>query len=144
MLYHRYNHSFVACVELWRNIFDYSPLEITSFLPDDSIPVDAKVSPGRWFTSNTTSFTNHLEETITFHLEFSDYVNSLPYYGAMLLQRDNFHFRSPHQLSKALHHADTLLLVSDGGAEGNIGSTGWVIADSLQSLCQWKQLYSWV
>jgi hypothetical protein len=133
MLYRCYSNSFEACVELRPNIFDFVPLEITPFLPDDSIPVDAKVSLGGWNTSDTISVTNHLEETITFHLELSNYVNSLPDYDAMLLQRINFHSRSPHQLYEALLHADTLLLVSDGGADDNIDSTGWVIADSLSN-----------
>jgi hypothetical protein len=87
--------------------------------------------PDGWFTSDTSSVTNHLDETITFHLESDDYVNSLPDYDAMLLQQVNFHFRSLHQLCQALLHTDTLLLVRDGGADENIRSPGWVIADSL-------------
>jgi hypothetical protein len=131
ILYRRYRISFEACAKLRPNIFDFTPLETTHHLPDNSIPVDAKVSPNGWFTSDTSSVTNHLDETITFYLEFDDYVNSLPDYDAMLLQRVNFHSRSPHQLYQALLR--TLLLVSDGGTDGNIGSTGWVIADSLDN-----------
>jgi hypothetical protein len=104
------------------NIFDFTPLKITPHLTGDSIPVDAKVSPNGLVT-------NHLEETVMFHLEFSNYVASLPDYDAMLLQRVNFHSRSPHQLYQALLNADTLLLVSDGDADNYIGSTSWVIPD---------------
>jgi hypothetical protein len=49
----------------------------------------------------------------------------------MLLQRVNFLGRNPHQLHLTLSQADNLLLVSDGGADNSIGSTGWIIADSL-------------
>jgi hypothetical protein len=49
----------------------------------------------------------------------------------MLLQRINFLGRTPQQLYLTLKQSNNLLLVSDGGADNDIGSTGWIIADSL-------------
>ncbi len=49
----------------------------------------------------------------------------------MLLQRVNFLGRTPHQLYLTLTQSNNLLLVSDGGADNGIGSTGWIIADSI-------------
>jgi hypothetical protein len=49
----------------------------------------------------------------------------------MLLQRVNFLGRTPHQLYLTLTQSNNLLLVSDGGADNGIGSTGWIITDSL-------------
>jgi hypothetical protein len=118
------SRSTYSSAELRPNIFDFTPLKITPHLPDDSISVDAIVCPDGWFAPDTTSVIAPLEETITFHLEFSDCVASIPDYDAMLLQRVNFNSRSPHQLHESLLHANSLLLVSDGGADDNIGSTG--------------------
>jgi hypothetical protein len=49
----------------------------------------------------------------------------------MLLQRVNFLGRTPHQIYLTLTQSNNLLLISDGGVDNDIGSTGWIIADSL-------------
>jgi hypothetical protein len=45
ILYRHYPNSFEACVKLCPNIFDFTPLETTHHLPNNSISVDAKVTP---------------------------------------------------------------------------------------------------
>jgi hypothetical protein len=106
------------------HIFNYIPLEIVNHLTDDVIPVNATDSTSGWQSSPITA-------TIQFHYSFASYVADLPDYDAMLLQRVNFLGHTPHQLYLTLTQSNNLLLVSDGGADNGIGSTGWIITDSL-------------
>jgi hypothetical protein len=131
LLYHHFENCFESHHEIRPNLFDlFSSLETIHNLPDDTIPVDITDIIAGWRTSPTTS-TTPPNDTITFHYDFATYVNELTGHDATLLQRVNFLGGNPHQLHTTLSQADNLLLVSDGGADNSIGSTGWIIADSL-------------
>jgi hypothetical protein len=130
LLFRQYQNSFESCTETRPHIFNYISLEIVNHLPDDAIPADATDITNGWRTSPITA-TIQLNNTITFHYAFASYVAGLPDHDAMLLQHVNFLGRTPHQLYLTLTQSNNLLLVSDGGADNGIGSTGWIIADSL-------------
>jgi hypothetical protein len=47
----------------------------------------------------------------------------------MLIQRANFQGLDVDENYEVLIESSSLLLVSDGGADNSIGSTGWIISD---------------
>jgi hypothetical protein len=109
---------------------------VHSFLPDDTqvevldvaIPVDAsKVSDG-WRVMPP-SPTLYPEECVNFPATFQDYVDLLPNYDAMLIQRVDFLGIDVYETYESLLSSDSLLLVSDGGANDSRGSTGWIVPD---------------
>jgi hypothetical protein len=70
------------------------------------------------------------QETITFSHLFRDYVDLLPGYDTMLIQRVDFQGLDIYETYDALIASSSLLLVSNGGADNSIGSTGWIVSDA--------------
>jgi hypothetical protein len=97
-------------------------------IPLDSLPVDAtKASNGWCIIPPSSAFYPH--KTITFSHTLRDYVNLLPDYDAMLIQRVDFQGLDIYETYDALISSYSLLLVSNGGADNSIGSTGWIVSD---------------
>jgi hypothetical protein len=68
-------------------------------------------------------------KTTTFSHTFRDYVNLLPDYNAMLIQHVDFQGLGIYETYARLISSSSLLLVSNGGADNSIGSTGWIVLD---------------
>jgi hypothetical protein len=97
-------------------------------VPLDSLPVDATdVSDGWGVIPPSPAFYPH--KTITFSHSFCDYVDLLPNYDDMLIQQVDFQGLDIYETYDALMASSSLPLVSDGGADNSIGSTGWIVSD---------------
>ncbi len=103
---------------------------IQAEVPDNAIPVDpTKVSDG-WRVI-TPSLILHPEECIDdFPVTFQDYVDLLPNYDAMLIQRVDFLRIDIYQTYESLFSSSSLLLVSNSCANDNRGSTGWIVSNN--------------
>ncbi len=104
-------------------VYTFLPDDTQAEVPDDAIPVDAsKVSDG--WRIMPPSPTLYPEECVSFPATFQDYVDPLPDYDAMLIQRVDFLGIDVYETYESLLSSDSLLLVSDGGADNSRGSTG--------------------
>jgi hypothetical protein len=109
--------------------FSFTPHDCRVDVPLDSLPVDAtEVSDGWRIIPPSPAFYPH--ETITFSHSFRDYVDLLPDYDAMIIQRVDFQGLDIYETYDALIASSSLLLVSNGGADNSIGSTGWIVSDA--------------
>jgi hypothetical protein len=109
-------------------VYSFIPDDTQAEVPDDAIPVDAsKVSDG-WRVM-TPSPTLYPEEYVNFPAIFQDYVDLLPNYDAMLIQQVDFLGIDVYKMYESLLSGDSLLLVSDGGADDSRSSTGWIVSD---------------
>jgi hypothetical protein len=104
-------------------VYSFLPDNTQAEVPDDAIPVNAsKVSDG-WRVMPP-SLALYPEECVNFPATFQDYVDPLPDYDAMLIQRVDFLGIDVYETYESLLSSDSLLLVSDGGADNSRGSTG--------------------
>jgi hypothetical protein len=135
-IYRRSHRHYDAFKPIRHAVFSFTPHDCHVDVPLDSLPVGAtEVSDGWRIIHPSSAFYPH--KTITFSHTFRDYVDLLPDYGAMLIQRVDFQGLEIYETYDALISSFSLLLVSDGGADNSIGSTGWTVsADTGRRLIQ--------
>jgi hypothetical protein len=122
------NRKYEVCSQVRHCIYSFPPGDTQAEVPFDAIPVDAsKVSDG-WRVMPP-SLALYPEECVNFPATFQDYVDLLPDYDAMLIQRVDFLGIDVYEIYESLLSSDSLLLVSDGGADDSSGSTGWIVSD---------------
>jgi hypothetical protein len=78
----------------------------------------------------TPSPTFYPEECVSFPATFQDYVDLLPGYDAMLIQRVDFLGIDIYETYESLLSNGSLLLVIDGGADDSQGSNCWIVSDN--------------
>jgi hypothetical protein len=110
-------------------VYSFLPDDTQAEVPDDAIPVNAsKVSDG-WRVMPP-PLVLYPEECVNFPATFQDYVDLLlPDYDTMHIQCVDFLGIDIYETYESLLSSDSLLLVSDGGANNSRGSTGWIVSD---------------
>ena len=127
-IYRLSNRKYEVCSQVRHCVYSFLPDDTQAEVPGDAIPVDAsKVSDG-WRVMPP-SLALYPEECVNFPATFQDYVDLLPDYDAMLIQRVDFLGIDVYETYESLLSSDSLLLVSDGGADDSRGSTGWIVSD---------------
>jgi hypothetical protein len=127
-IYRRTGRQYDVCSQVRYCVYSFTPDETQADVPDDAIPTDASEVSDGWRVLPP-SPTLYPEESIHFPATFQDYVDLLPDYDAMLIQRVDFLELDVYETYESLLSSDSLILVSDGGADDSRGSTGWIVSD---------------
>jgi hypothetical protein len=85
-IYQRADRKYAVCSPVRHSVYSFSPDNIQAEVPDDAIPIDASDVSYGWCVIPP-SPALYPEECVHFPATFQDYVDILPDYDAMLIQR---------------------------------------------------------
>jgi exonuclease III len=106
--------------------FPYATAASVRVQPSDGIPVDVTETSYGWLIPGNLAFAPSIPPTPPAPT-FDDYINQQPEHIATLLPRINWYCQDAYEFCSLASDLNTIILVTDGGANDSMGTFGWVI-----------------